>query len=216
MRWGGDDPRFGPVLLGLEDRWDEAVALMRRLGAGDARGVLAHPDVPGRIDVIWRTSDGRKGLSVLAREHPEVMGDLPLRLARAQVYSQSENRIRLRDADGWHAVIRLDYGDDQGVAPKTWLLTAYGKRGPGDDTTVSAAPSDQARSPDQPAPGEDIAENLGSVEDAADRNATDASEDLLQFMLLDEAGAPLDAAGVARVATRGDALVARFEGCVIP
>jgi hypothetical protein len=50
----GEGPH-GPILDGYQGRWAEAVDWLRRAQTGDALGVLAHPDVPAPIDVIWGT-----------------------------------------------------------------------------------------------------------------------------------------------------------------
>jgi hypothetical protein len=57
----------GPVVDGYAGRWADAVDWLRRAETGDARGVLEHPQVPGRIDVVW--GDARYGLAHIMAEH---------------------------------------------------------------------------------------------------------------------------------------------------
>jgi hypothetical protein len=147
------DGPLGPVLDGLAGRWSDTVAALQSLGTGEARAALSHPDVPGPIDVVWAAGD--HGLQYIAKAHPEVLADLPERLARMKAYQKTPNRIRLASDDA-RAVIRLDY---DGKA-KTWLLTAYeaergGKGRRGADTTGSdpGLVDRTAKSSDQPTEG---------------------------------------------------------------
>lgn len=110
---------LGPVVRGLKGRWADAVAWLQSARTGDARGVLEHPDVPGPIDVVW--GNDRGGLQHIMEKHPEVVADLPQRLAAMRAVSSSANRIILASPDT-RAVLRLTY-DGQA---KTWLVTAYG------------------------------------------------------------------------------------------
>src|SRR5262249_13822541 len=93
-RIAGHGP-LGPILDGYQGRWADAVEWLRRAQTGDASGVLSHPEVPDPIDVIWGTSD--YGLAKIIAKHPEVVDDLPDRLARMHKISETENRIRLAD-----------------------------------------------------------------------------------------------------------------------
>lgn len=148
---------FGPIFTGFEGRWPEAVAHLSRIETGDASGVLTHPGVATPIDVVWGDPDPRKGfgLAKILAKHPEVLADLPERLARMRVESATPNRIRLVDG-GDHAVIRLDY-DGQA---KTWLMTAYeeGRRAggrtesPGDLEADSHSSSTSPHIEDMPPP----------------------------------------------------------------
>lgn len=144
----------GPIAEGLEGRWTEAVDWLQRTHDGDARGVLEHPGVPGgKIDVIWGEGGVRGyGLAHIADLHPEVLPDLPERLARMKVDhvvlpGKAGERIILRSADGASAVVRTRWDNDK----KVWLLTAYtpesDRRGGG--TTGSPSGSrGPAQSPD--------------------------------------------------------------------
>ena len=149
------DEGHGPVLAGLEDRWDDAVEALTALKTGDAKGVLAHPAV-GRIDVVWgreattpQKSDGW-GLAKILQKHPEVIADLPERLARMEVTKVLPDRINLASPDD-RAAVRLDWDGEA----KTWLVTAFAKDGkggrPGDGTSVSAALDGPAPSPNRSA-----------------------------------------------------------------
>jgi len=112
------DGPHGPIVDGYQDRLAEAVEWLSRAQTGDFCGVLAHPDVPARIDVIWGDKD--YGLLHIIENHEEVVGNFPERLARMRVYYASENRIRLTDNVNY-AVVRLGWESTR----KVWLLTAF-------------------------------------------------------------------------------------------
>lgn len=119
----------GPILEGYKGRWKEAVAWLRKARTGDAIGVLSHPDVPGPIDVIWGNRDA--GLAKIVASHPEVLNDLPERLAKMKPFRSGPNRIELETGKGdgsTAAIVRLDFDNVR----KTWLLTAFerGSRSP--------------------------------------------------------------------------------------
>lgn len=155
----------GPVVEGLDDRWSDAVSWLRQAQTGDARAVLAHPAIEGRIDVIWGDAGG--GLKHIIDNHPDVVPDLPERLAGMGVTSRSENRIVLSDGRA-RAVIRRDLNGAQ----KDWLLTAYeidGRRGKG--RTGSFPDDDPARSPD-PSADPNIGARVASVEAVPARDLT--------------------------------------------
>lgn len=155
-----DLSRLGPVVEGLDDRWGDAVAWLKNAQTGDARAVLSHPAIDGRIDVIWGDESG--GLAHILEKHPDVVPDLPERLAGMEVVSRSENRIRLSDGKSV-AVIRRDLNGAQ----KDWLLTAFendGRRGKG--RTGSLVEADPAHSPD-PSAGDNIGVSPASVDMAA-------------------------------------------------
>lgn len=161
----GPDQGHGPVLTGLEGRWDETVKALRALETGDVRGALTHPAV-GAIDMVWgraptkaQGTDGW-GLAKLLAKHPEVIGDLPERLARMTVAEILPDRVRLESAADF-AAVRLDW-DGQS---KTWLVTAFAKgeeSRPGAGRSVSDALDGPAPSPDQSA-----APNIGEDDAAA-------------------------------------------------
>lgn len=111
---------LGPVVDGFQDRWQDAVSWLSRAQTGDALGVLSHPQIPGRIDVVWGNPNA--GLAKIVARHPEVLPNLPERLARMQVIDQRGNQIVLASADGMErAVVATDYYGTK----KDWLLTAY-------------------------------------------------------------------------------------------
>jgi Barnase-EndoU-ColicinE5/D-RelE like nuclease len=124
----GEGPN-GPILDGYQGRWTDAVDWLQRARTGDALGVLEHPEVPGPIDVIWGEHNARTGrgygLLHIASKHPEVLPDLPERLARMRKVFDDGERLRLESADGHEraAIARNWHGD-----PKNWLLTAFDTR----------------------------------------------------------------------------------------
>lgn len=126
----------GPIIDGLQDRWRETVDWLSDAQAGDARGVLEHPDVPGgRIDVVWG-KDGAAGygLAHIVERHPEVITDLPDRLATMRKVDVWGDRIQLESPDGLQrAAVSTTWAGEH----KVWLLTAFekgrreGEGGPG-------------------------------------------------------------------------------------
>ncbi|SNY93502.1 hypothetical protein SAMN04515647_3799 [Cohaesibacter sp. ES.047] len=133
-KWSLDDPDiigegvFGPV-LDIEAHgkdWGKVAARLKDMETGEAPRALDHPEI-GDIDVIWGSYDPKtrkgSGLKKVFEKHPEVVDNLPAIIRQAEVYTQSQNRIRLTDGDH-NIVVRLDY-DGQA---KTWLMTAFEKR----------------------------------------------------------------------------------------
>lgn len=159
-----DTGPFGPILRQYRGDAQGAIKALIELQSGEAVAALNHPDV-GDIDLIWgeagtRESNG-SGLAKLVRWHPEVLGDLQGILSAMTVTSRSENRVQL--ASKTHkAAVRLEW---DGRA-KTWLLTAFEKRGVGQgtrtDTAKVAAEGDTAR------PGADSRETVAPPATPAD------------------------------------------------
>jgi hypothetical protein len=119
-----DHGPHGPSVDGLQSRWSEALEWLKIAQTGEARGVLEHPEIEERIDVLWgeprtATSEGY-GLAKIIQVHPEILANLPERLAKMRIVQAGANRIRLQSEDGG-AVISLNFRGDK----KTWLLTAY-------------------------------------------------------------------------------------------
>ena len=90
---------------------------------GVARDALYNAEV-GPIDLVWGQAGTNQsngfGLAKLIAWHPEVVSDLPERIAAMHVIDKSTNRVRLA-SDTSAAAVRLDWdGND-----RRWLLTAY-------------------------------------------------------------------------------------------
>lgn len=136
--------QFGPVLDGLQDRWADAVTWLRGARTGDAIGVLAHPDVGQRIDVVW--GDERAGLKHIIDKHPYVLPDLPERLSRMTLIEQRGNLLVLATEDGAERAIITTEGRG---AQKTWLLTAY-ERGRSADSVGEGADGLRGMDPSSP------------------------------------------------------------------
>ncbi len=142
----------GPVVEGLQDRWPEAVSWLRQAQAGDARGVLEHPDVPGRVDVIW--GDRNHGLAHIDAKHPGDADALPQLWGELKVARADDKFIELRSPRAT-AVVARDYGGD----PKTWLLTFFqrtdegGARPPGETIRSPGDSGPAAQSPASPREG---------------------------------------------------------------
>lgn len=149
------------MIDGLQDRWSEAVQWLQAAQSGDARGVLDHRDVPGRIDLIWGHqnigTDVGYGLAHIVAKHPEVLPDLPERMSRMRAIERRGNKIVLASDDGRErAVIASDFAGHR----KTWLLTAYeeGRSGGG---VIEGAPG--SRGPNPGSSGRPADENVASA-----------------------------------------------------
>ncbi len=123
--WQAGDGPHGPVIEGYQGRWPEAVDWLRRAQTGDLKGVLAHPQVPGRIDVVWGehdrgTLEGHGLKHIIEQDRPEMVADLPNRLAAMKKVKETPNRIQLSDGNST-AIVSRDWAGQ----PKTWLLTAF-------------------------------------------------------------------------------------------
>ncbi|MBB4266288.1 PLxRFG domain-containing protein [Roseospira visakhapatnamensis] len=128
---------FGPIFTEFRHDAKGAIARLIQEQSGEAVAALHHPEI-GDIDLVWGkagtgASDGY-GLAKLVRFHPEVLDNLQGILSETKVVSRSPNRVRL--ASTHHtAVVSLQYFDRE----KTWLLTAYERRGSGAGTTMDTA-----------------------------------------------------------------------------
>jgi hypothetical protein len=113
--------------------------------------VLEHPEVAGPIDVIWgehnpSTNKGR-GLAHIEALHPEVLPDLPERLARMRVVDAQQagmpgERLLLRSPDDRESAVVRTFFDGK---KKNWLLTAFTpesnyRRGGGTTGSPSGSP----------------------------------------------------------------------------
>jgi len=122
---------FGPIInaKAYKGNWRLLIERLRSLEDGEAHGALQHSDI-GPIDLTWGSYDpvtqNGHGLAKILQKHPEVVDDLPSILASTKVVSKSENRVRLGN-DQYSAVVRLEFDGKQ----KTWLLTAFEKKGKG-------------------------------------------------------------------------------------
>lgn len=141
----------GPVIEGLEGRFADALAWMRAAQAGDAIGVLQHPEVPGRIDLIW--GDREHGLAHIDAKHPGDADLLPALWDELHVARADEKFIELQ-SDKATAVIARDFAGD----PKDWLLTFFqrreeGARPPGGTITSPEGYGQAGPSPASPRSG---------------------------------------------------------------
>lgn len=132
----------GPVIDGLQGRYEEALDWLRLAKTGDAKGVLSHPELPDRqIDLIF----GNKtyGTDHVDSGHPGMLDKLPEEWDGLRKASDSPNRTVLAN-DPLRAVVRKEFDGE----PKDWLLTFYEKDQPGSKRTGGAAVSGPA-SPDR-------------------------------------------------------------------
>lgn len=171
-RIAGHGPN-GPVVEGYRDRWQEAISWLRQAQTGDVVGVLEHPDVPGRIDVIW--GDRAKGLAHIDGKHPGDADRLPDLWSSLKPTSISDKYIVLESPQAV-AVIAADF---RGEA-KTWMLTFYQRRDdarPAGETVRS--PGDYGPAAQSPASPRDdnLAESPAAVESAAWRELAGRPQD---------------------------------------
>jgi hypothetical protein len=102
---------------GLQGRYKEALGWLRDARTGDVRGVLNHPEMPGRsIDLIYGDSKG--GLRHIDENHAGDADRLPEAFANLPVKTEGPTRTILQD-DRARAVIPKDIKGE----PKDWLLT---------------------------------------------------------------------------------------------
>jgi len=214
---------FGPVFRGYEGDPEGAIARLKRDQRGEALGVLEHPEVPGRISLVWgEAGDGSRGsghgIAKIALRHEEILDDLQGRLAAATtVVSRSPNRIRLEN-DRDFFVVRLT---DQDGGAKTWLLTGYEKRQDAGRSTGRSGDRPEASSASALPDAEDTLSDAADQDDASLRAALEAfdAEDAALLLpgpdgefrragdLLDELDADdelvavLDACGIGKKAT---------------
>lgn len=155
------------------------MAWLREAQTGEAIGVLAHRDVPGRIDLIW--GDEKGGLAHIVHDHPGVVERLPELLAGMHAFTRSSNRIRLTDGT-YFAIVRLE----RDGLKKTWLLSAFGpedRRGGGRTGSPSGF-TGPAQSPG-PTAAPNISQGHGAVKGRAARGPRAKDPDfysLLEFL----------------------------------
>jgi hypothetical protein len=115
---------FGPVVDGLKGRPQEAFDWLRDARTGEVRGLLNHPELPGRsIDVPY--GDAKSGLMHIDEKHPGDADTLPGVWDEMKPISDSPNRTKLGSDKGF-AVISKDFNGQ----PKDWLTTFFDPRQP--------------------------------------------------------------------------------------
>ena len=163
---------FGPVLRQFEGNYRDAALELERRQSGEAVGALSHPDI-GPIALVWgvpgRSRSDGYGLAKIAAWHPEIIPDLPSRLAEMTVRSRTANRIRLH-SERDEASVRLDWDGRQGA----WLLTAYQKGARREDMTTNTV-QELLEAGDVPQSPRRAPDNVGDTE--ARDNAEPAQED---------------------------------------
>ncbi|MEZ5838421.1 MAG: hypothetical protein R3D03_22295 [Geminicoccaceae bacterium] len=98
---------------------------LERRQEGEAPGALWHPEV-GPISLAWGHSGDSRGkgfgLAKLIDHHPEVIADLPERLAGMKVKNRNRPKQQITlESKTTKAVVQLEYKGTSGA----WLLTAY-------------------------------------------------------------------------------------------
>lgn len=157
------DGPFGPILRQYRGDAKGAIKALRELEKGEAVAALNHPDI-GDIDLVWgeagtKESNG-SGLAKLVKWHPEVLDNLQQILTDMKVTSRTENRVQLA-SETHKAAVRLEW-DGQA---KTWLLTAFEKKGAGNSTTTDTAATKRGGDTARPATGtgSSVADSKGPV-----------------------------------------------------
>lgn len=138
---------FDPVFREFRGNAQGAVEYLLGVRKGEAAGALHHKAL-GEIDLPWGAEGTEHGdgwgLATIAKYHPEVLGDLQGVLDSTEEVRRTEHRVWL-ESPKYEGVVRLDWDGRS----KTWLLTAYEKRGeessargrtdvPGDPTSGGA------------------------------------------------------------------------------
>jgi hypothetical protein len=145
------DGTHGPVLTGLTDRPDEAIAWLREARTGQVEGAVVHPAI-GPIDFVYGQArgdgGGGYGLAKIAEEHGGFLDNLGDRLRGMQVSNEggkawrAGKEIVLSDGKG-RAIIKTEWDGE-----KTRLLfNGYNfgdERRPARGTTRSPAPDGSA------------------------------------------------------------------------
>jgi len=130
----------GPLLRQHRHDAKGAVAALRKQRSGEAIAALHHPEL-GDIDLVYgepgQDDDTGYGLAKLEAHHPEVVENLQEIVGRLPVVRRTANRIQLDDGT-YRAAVRLEWN---GTA-KTWLLTAFTKKGAPAGRTTGAASSE--------------------------------------------------------------------------
>jgi hypothetical protein len=88
----------GPIVEGLEGRPQDAFSWLRQAMTGDVKGVLDHPEIPGRIDVIQ--GNPRGGLLHIDNDHSGAADRLPEVWDGLKAVTDSPNRTRLSSDQG--------------------------------------------------------------------------------------------------------------------
>lgn len=125
--------RFGPIHDDVAGDYHAALGRMAADNAGELPGAIQHPEV-GSIDLIW--GNDSYGLQHIAKDHPEVVDDLPAIVSGLPVkqYPEEVGNNRFVLDDGTHrAIVAPDFNGET----KRWVVTAYEKGGdaPGDQTS---------------------------------------------------------------------------------
>ncbi len=216
------DGPFGPILRQFRGDAQGAIKALRELENGEAVAALNHPDI-GDIDLVWgeagtKESNG-SGLAKLVKWHPEVLDNLQQILTDMKVTSRTENRVQLA-SETHKAAVRLEW-DGQA---KTWLLTAFEKKGAGNSTTTDTAATKRGGDTARPATGtgSSVANDATKRSPAAPKGAQNTTDGGESFDLGDQPAKPDTAAyGPASQAHRDVAaelqqrLRATFPGVVL-
>ncbi|MEH2513956.1 hypothetical protein V1291_005310 [Nitrobacteraceae bacterium AZCC 1564] len=124
----------GPIVEGLQGRFGEAVKWLRDAKTGDVKGVLSHPELPGRrVDLVHGTR--KYGLDHIDDKHPGALDRLPEHWEDLKIQSDSANRTQLRNGEA-KAVVRKDLDGE----PKDWLLSFYRFEDPPRGKSMGGAP----------------------------------------------------------------------------
>lgn len=124
----------GPVVEGLQGRFDEAVKWLRDAKTGDVKGVLSHPELPGRrVDLVHGTES--HGIRHIDNDHRGALDKLPEYCNKLKVQSDSPNRTRLANVDA-KAVVSKDFFGE----PKDWLVTFFRTADPPRGKSMGGAP----------------------------------------------------------------------------
>lgn len=163
----------GPILENVGSVGD-AVAWLRQSKTGDIRAVLAHPAIGDRrVDLIY--GDAKHGVAHIDADHPRHLDHIESIWDQLPIKEETPGRIVLENELG-RAVIAKDFKGD----PKNWLLTYFEKKDrPGDVTVASAPDKGSAQQSPSRSAGENIAQDEGLRNAAAENLTPQAMEKTL-------------------------------------
>lgn len=136
----------GPIIEGLQGRPQEAFGWLNDARTGDVKGLINHPELPGRpIDVVY--GDQAMGLAHVVGKHPGDIDTLPSRWSGLKLVSNEADKAKLRSPEA-QAVVAKDFSGE----PKDWLITYFDPRGRLGDRGGNASPPPTYKGPVGPPP----------------------------------------------------------------
>ena len=166
-----DSPKtgaFGTIYTQFKGKPQEAIAFLLEKKEGEAVGALHHKDI-GDIDLVWGKEGTAKsygfGLAILAKYHPEVLGNLQEILDAMVVVKRTDNRVQL-ESETHQASVRLTWDSEK----KNWLLTAFEKKNSvSDNTTDTVGTAEGGKRNDTATPQNTVSDGKDTEKDSSDQ-----------------------------------------------